>query len=246
MTKLGINIDHVATLRQARRETFPDPLKAALACVQGGCDGITVHLREDRRHIQDEDVRRLKEALSVPFNLEMATSDEIIAIARQVKPSWTCLVPEKREELTTEGGLNLKGQPKRLAETITKLHQAGIRVSLFIEPDAKTMSLAKDVGSDAVELHTGAYARAFLRGGSELKEEMSRIQSSAAEATRLGLIVNAGHGIDYDNVERLMECADFHEFNIGFAIVARAVFVGLETAVREMKKKIARTLCAGS
>jgi pyridoxine 5-phosphate synthase len=245
MTLLGVNIDHVATLRQARGEGFPDPVAAAKAVVEAGADGITAHLREDRRHIQDDDIRRLKKELKAPLNLEMAAAPEIVAIAAGVKPAWVCLVPEKRKELTTEGGLDIQTNSTDLRKNIALLKDAGIRVSLFIEPNETLMGVARDLGADAVELHTGAYARVFRTEKKNLSKEVNRIKAAAEKAAALGLVVNAGHGIDYENVVELAQVHPFHEFNIGFSIVARAVFVGLPQAVKEMKLKM-RDLCAAS
>lgn len=244
-TLLGVNIDHVATLRQARNEGFPDPVLAAHAAVQAGADGITAHLREDRRHIQDDDVRRLKSELSVPFNMEMAATPEIVAIAEKIKPAWVCLVPENRRELTTEGGLDVWAGRLELEEVIKRLQGAGIRVSLFVEPDVQTMEISKEVNADAVELHTGVYARCCRKNRRDIGVELDRIKNAAQKAAELKLLVNAGHGIDYENADALLKVYSFHEFNIGFAIVARALFVGFPQAVQEMKNKM-RNLCAAS
>ena len=245
MTLLGVNIDHVATVRQARREAFPDPVEAALAAVKGGATGITAHLREDRRHIQDGDIERLKLKLTVPLNLEMAPSDEILQIAEQVKPDWACFVPEKRQELTTEGGLNVAGMEDRLSVAVARLHKKGTRVSFFIEPEAIAVESSARCGADAVEFHTGLYARLSRSNPAEARLEIDRIRRAAEAAREKKILVNAGHGIDYDNVAPLAEAFKFHEFNIGFAIVARSLFVGMEQAVREMKERMA-TVCAES
>jgi len=238
MIALGVNIDHIATLRQARKETFPDPVEAAKAAIKGGAGGITAHLREDRRHIQDADIRLLKK-LPVPLNMEMAANDDILRVALNVKPAWACLVPEKRSELTTEGGLDVEGNRSRLARAVRSLHGDGIKVSFFIEPDVRVVRLAGELGADAVELHTGRYARLWdEKAALPLKKEVSRIQASARLGQDWGLLVNAGHGINYDNVATLARVFPFDEFNIGFAIVAHAVFVGMERAVREMKKRM--------
>lgn len=236
MIRLGVNIDHVATLRQARRESFPDPVAAALEAVQGGADGITAHLREDRRHIQDSDIVRLKKELSVPLNMEMALSPDILKVALNVRPAWVCLVPEKRQELTTEGGLNLKFNQASLRKAISRLHEKGISVSLFVSPTLESMQLSHELNADAVELHTGSYAQYW--GTSKLKKIQISIQASARLASELGLTVNAGHGLDYDNVRPLGKLHAFNEYNIGFAIVAHAVSVGLKQAVKTMKKEI--------
>ncbi len=239
MTLLGVNIDHVATLRQARQEGVPDLLEAALAAIAGGAEGITVHLREDRRHIQDEDVRRLKREIAVPLNLEMAAAEDIIRVAETVGPAWACLVPEKRQELTTEGGLDLDRNPAVLAAAVKRLKAAGVRVSLFVEPTGEAARKARELGADAVELHTGTYAGAWKTGRRpRIENELARLGSAAQAAERLGLLVNAGHGISYENVEDLSKIYPFHEYNIGFSIVARAVFVGMKQAVSEMKEKI--------
>lgn len=234
MIRLGVNIDHVATLRQARREGFPEPTQAALEAVAGGADGITAHLREDRRHIQDADIVELKKILSVPLNLEMALAPDILGVALEVKPAWTCLVPERREELTTEGGLDVAANKNKIKETIERLHGAGISVSLFVSADPQTMLVARELGADAVELHTGVFARTV--GKFSVNPELKKIEESARTAASAGLIVNAGHGLTYTNVAALGKLHPFHEYNIGFAIVAHAVSVGLREAVRQMKK----------
>jgi pyridoxine 5-phosphate synthase len=244
MTRLGVNIDHVATVRQARRENFPDPTEAALAAVNGGADGITAHLREDRRHIQDNDILQLKNLLPVPLNMEMAATSELVDIACRVRPVWACLVPEKRTELTTEGGLNVAAMQKPLADAIARLAAAGIKVSLFIEPSADIARLSKKIGASAVEFHTGGYAKAF-ETDSRGKNEIVKITDAALAAKDAGLLVNAGHGLNYENVEPLLRAFSFDEFNIGFAIVARALFVGMESAVSEMKRRIS-VPCAAS
>jgi pyridoxine 5-phosphate synthase len=255
MIKLGINIDHIATVRQARREGFPDPTEAALLAVQAGADGITAHLREDRRHIQDSDIFKLKEKLSVPLNMEMAAVDELIGLAHMVKPAWACLVPEQRHELTTEGGLNVADHIDGLTEKIKRLHGADIKVSLIIEPSLQQVAAAKETGADAIEIHTGIYAKYWKTkplGANNaqgpkmlLDQEIFRIKEAALEAQKIGLLVNAGHGIDYENIETLTEIFEFNEFNIGFAVVARALYVGLHEAVAEMKRKCAK-ICVES
>lgn len=242
MTKLGINIDHVATVRQARKETFPDPVEIAMAAIRAGANGITAHLREDRRHIQDDDIVRLKEKISVPLNMEMAASEKIVDMALRVKPQWACLVPEKREELTTEGGLDLIKNKKHIENTVRILQAQDIKVSLFIDPDLSTVDVAKEVRADAIELHTGTYARLWKKDNTPLKD----ILSAARKARALGLIVNAGHGIDFENVTPLVKGFEFNEFNIGFAIIARSFLVGIENAVQEMKQKIGMNTCAAS
>jgi pyridoxine 5-phosphate synthase len=230
---LGINIDHVATLRQARRGRYPDPVQAALLAEQSGADSITLHLREDRRHIQDRDVIVMREALQTRMNLEMAVTEEMLGIARRVLPQDCCLVPESRQEITTEGGLNVAGQVARMAEACRLLGAAGIRVSLFIDPDAAQVEAAQRVGAPVIELHTGAYAEA---AGAARAREFERLRSAAKRAASLGLTVNAGHGLNYHNVEPIAAIPEIVELNIGHAIVARAVFDGLPKAVRDMKE----------
>jgi pyridoxine 5-phosphate synthase len=229
---LGVNIDHVATLRQARRGRYPDPLLAALLAEQSGADSITLHLREDRRHIQDRDLATLREALQTRMNLEMAVTDEMIAIARGALPQDCCLVPERRAEVTTEGGLDVHGQQSRVAAACAELGAAGIRVSLFIDPDPRQIEAAQRAGAPVIELHTGAYAEA---AGADQAREFERLRAGARIATSLGLVVNAGHGLNYHNVQPVAAIPEIVELNIGHAIVARAVFDGLRTAVREMK-----------
>lgn len=234
MIRLGVNIDHVATLRQARREGFPEPVAAALEAVAGGADGITAHLREDRRHIQDSDILELKKSLPVPLNMEMALASDILRVALQVKPAWVCLVPERREELTTEGGLDVAFHQKKIKNAVEKLHGAGIKVSFFVSPAREAVLLSRELGADAVELHTGVFARAW--GKLSVNPEIKAIENAAREAAAAGLVVNAGHGLTYANVGALAKLHPFHEYNIGFAIVAHAVSVGLREAVRQMKK----------
>jgi pyridoxine 5-phosphate synthase len=229
---LGVNIDHVATLRQARRGRYPDPLQAALLAEQSGADSITLHLREDRRHIQERDVAVLREALQTRMNLEMAVTDEMIRIAQRLAPHDCCLVPESRQEITTEGGLDVAGQAARVGDACRALGAAGIRVSLFIDPDAAQIEASQRAGAPVIELHTGAYAEA--RGGARARE-FERLRAAAALAANLGLTVNAGHGLDYHNVEPIAAIGELVELNIGHAIVSRAVFDGLARAVRDMK-----------
>lgn len=233
MPELGVNIDHVATLRQARRTYEPDPVWAAVAAELGGADGITIHLREDRRHIQDRDLRLLRETVQVKLNLELACVDEMVAIACQVKPDQVTLVPERREEITTEGGLAVVGQEDRVGRAVARLREAGIAVSLFLDPDAQQIEAGARLGAEAVELHTGQYALA--RRGAEQKRQLETLERAAAVVRRLGLALHAGHGLNYHNVVPVAEIDAMHELNIGHAIIARAVFVGLEHAVREMK-----------
>lgn len=235
--KLGVNVDHVATLRQARHEQVPDPVAAAVEAIKGGADGITAHLREDRRHIQDKDMIRLKNEIEAPLNMEMAAVEEIIQTALKVRPSWVCLVPEKRTELTTEGGLLIGSNRGHVYETIKRMHDVGIRVSLFIEPDKRVIELSKEIGADAVELHTGVYGNLW---GTGQAKELERIKEAALHGQTCGIIVNAGHGITYDNVSKLTQAFEFNELNIGFSIMARAMFVGIKQAVSEMKNKMKR------
>jgi pyridoxine 5-phosphate synthase len=229
---LGVNIDHVATLRQARRGRYPDPLQAALLAEQSGADSITLHLREDRRHIQDRDLSVLREALQTRMNLEMAVTEEMIGIACRVLPQDCCLVPESREEITTEGGLDVAGQAARVADACAALGSAGIRVSLFIDPDPVQIAAAKQVGAPVIELHTGAYGDAT---GAARAREFERLRAGAKIAASLGLTVNAGHGLNYHNVAAVAAIPEVVELNIGHAIVARALFTGLAAAVRDMK-----------
>ncbi len=235
--KLGVNVDHVATLRQARGTTYPAPLEAARLCEKAGADGITIHLREDRRHIQDADVREFRRALKVPLNLEMANSPEIVEIAVAVKPAEVCLVPERRQELTTEGGLDAAGQFDALKPSIAKLKAAGIVVSLFIEPSVRQLDAAVALGAPVVELHTGKYCD--LAGAAQA-DELRRLAEAAEYGHRLGLRINAGHGLNYDNLPAFRQAVPHLEvLNIGHSIVARAVLVGMEQAVREMKDLLA-------
>ena len=237
MPHLGVNIDHVATLRQARRGESPDVVAAARAARAGGADSLTVHLREDRRHIQDKDVSLLRKEKGLRLNLEMAATEEMVRIARVIRPDSVCLVPEKRQELTTEGGLNVERELSRLREIVRKIKGKGIVVSLFIDPDPAQLQAAKDAGADWVELHTGAYAGA---AGAARGAELAKIEKAGALALGLGLGLNAGHGLDYDNVGPVARLPRMQELNIGFSIIARALFVGLETAVREMKSLVDR------
>jgi pyridoxine 5-phosphate synthase len=232
---LGVNIDHVATLRQARRGHHPSVVQAALVAEQAGADAITIHLREDRRHIQDEDVRLLAATLGGRMNLELAVTDEMLAIAEEIGPSDVCLVPERREELTTEGGLDVAASPDRMAAACKRLAEAGIRVSLFIDPDPAQLEQAVEAGAPVVELHTGAYAEARGRAAAA---ELARLRQAVEVGRRLGLVVNAGHGLDYHNIRAVAAIEGIEEFNIGHSIVSRAVFTGLDAAVREMRRLI--------
>jgi pyridoxine 5-phosphate synthase len=233
---LGINIDHVATLRQARRGRDPEPVQAALAAEMAGADGITLHLREDRRHIQDHDVRTLRGLLKTRMNLEMAVTDEMVRIAGEVRPADCCFVPERRQEVTTEGGLDVAGQESRMKEATATLLGQGIRVALFIDPQPRQVEAAARIGAPAIELHTGAYAEAR---GAARATELERLVRSARIGAGLGLEVHAGHGLDYHNVVPVAAIREVVELNIGHAIIARAVFDGLGTAVREMKALLA-------
>jgi len=230
--ELGINIDHVATVRQARRAPYPDPVHAALLAEQAGADNITLHLREDRRHIQDRDVHALRPLLQTRMNLEMGMTPEMLEIAVGVRPQDCCLVPEKRQEITTEGGLEVAGDLERVTAAVKKLSAAGIRVALFIAPDLAQIEAAKRSGAPVIELHTGTYAEAT---GSAQARELERLSTAAKRAASLGLEVHAGHGLTYNNVTPVAGIAEIVELNIGHCIVARAIFVGLEKAVRDMK-----------
>lgn len=240
MILLGVNIDHVATVRQARKTVEPDPVTAAALAELGGADGITVHLRQDRRHIQDRDVRLLRETLRSTLNLEMAVGEDILAFALDIRPDYVCLVPEHRQELTTEGGLLVRADDQALRSTIDTLRQHGISVSLFIEPDPATVRLAKTLGADAVELHTGTWANTWLasrgidRDGAVAKQ-LQRLEAAADAAAEVGIRLHAGHGITYRNVGDLLHLPQLKELNIGHCIISKAVMVGMERAVREMK-----------
>ncbi len=230
---LGVNIDHVATLRQVRGTRYPDPLYAALLAEQSGADSITLHLREDRRHIQDRDVHIMRDALQTRMNLEMACTEAMVTLAETVKPQDVCLVPEKRAELTTEGGLDVVSNYAAIQSATQRLSAAGVRVSLFIDPEPKQLDAAAKLGAPVVELHTGAYAEAH---DAAQTRELARLQQAARHAAELGLIVNAGHGLHYHNVKAIASIVEIVELNIGHAIIARAVFDGLANAVREMKR----------
>jgi pyridoxine 5-phosphate synthase len=231
---LGVNIDHVATLRNARGTSYPDPVLAAALAEQAGADGITVHLREDRRHITDRDVEILRQTLQTRMNLEMAVTDEMLDIACRVKPHFVCLVPEKRTEVTTEGGLDVAGQPEKVAAAIARLAAVGTQVSLFIDADRRQIDAAVAAGAPYIEIHTGRYADATTTA--EQLEELARIQDAARYAHGLGLRVNAGHGLHYHNVKPIAAIPEMEELNIGHAIIGRAVFEGLPAAVAEMKR----------
>ncbi len=231
--RLGVNIDHIATLRQARGTRYPDPILAASMAELSGADGITIHPREDRRHIQEHDVWRLRDSLQIPMNLEMAVTAPMIDLALKVRPPFCCLVPEKREELTTEGGLDVAGQESRIAEACEVLGKAGISVSLFIDPEAEQIEAARRCGAPAIELHTGRYAEASTR---QVASELQVISTAVALGRRLGLTVNAGHGLHYHNVQAIAAIPGIHELNIGHSIVARAVFTGFAQAVSDMRR----------
>lgn len=232
---LGVNIDHVATVRQARKgPRYPDPVQAAMEAEQAGAAGITVHLREDRRHIQERDITLLKAVLQTRMNLEMAATDKMVAYAEQLQPEHCCLVPEKREEVTTEGGLDIVSQRSKIQEVCERLAAIGIEVSLFIDPDVAQIDAAKACGAPAIELHTGCYANTADDKNRQI--ELQRLQYAAEYAAGLGLIVNAGHGLDYHNVTAIAAISVINELNIGYAIIARALFTGLQTAVRDMKE----------
>jgi len=236
MAKLEVNVDHVATLRQARLIDEPDPVQAAVLAELAGCDGIIVHLREDRRHIQDRDLRLLRQTVKTRLNLEMAVTEEMLAIAAEVKPDLVTLVPEKRQELTTEGGLDVAGQQEALRAYIQRLKSAGLEVSLFVDPDPRQIRAAKEVGAQWVELHTGIYAEAASEG--EAARLFDDLLDAARHARSLGLRVKCGHGLNYRNIKLFRGRQEFEEFSIGHSIISRAVLVGLDRAVREMLELI--------
>ncbi|MBG3129007.1 pyridoxine 5'-phosphate synthase [Proteus sp. CD3] len=231
---LGVNIDHIATLRNARGTTYPDPVQAAFVAEQAGADGITIHLREDRRHITDRDLMLISQTVQTRLNLEMAVTEEMIEIACQTQPDFCCLVPEKRQEVTTEGGLDVVGNEAKVADAIKRLSLAGIKVSLFIDPDHEQINAADRVGAPFIEIHTGAYADAEDEMAQE--KEFVRIRDAVTYAASKGLKVNAGHGLHYHNVQRIAALPELYELNIGHAIIGRAVFSGLAPAVEEMKR----------
>ena len=236
MAKLGVNIDHIAALRQARKGFEPDLLAGARIAEEAGADGITVHLREDRRHIQDHDVFQLKKKIRTKLNLEMAVSEEIVRIALKVKPHSVCMVPEKRQELTTEGGLDVCSQKKRISGVIKRFREKKVIVSLFIDPELRQVRAAKEVGADCIELHSGAYANA--RTKQEKNRELRTLRKAGKLAGNLGLVLNAGHGLNCGNVVSVARIPSMHELNIGHSIISRAVMVGLKSAVREMKRLV--------
>ena len=237
MIRLGVNVDHVATVRQARRAEVPDPVAAALLAEKAGADGITVHLREDRRHIQERDVERLREQAATKINLEMAVTPAMVAYAEKIRPHDACFVPEKREELTTEGGLDVVAHKIKVKDAVKKLQDRGIQVSLFIDPAQTQIETAKEVGADAIEIHTGAYCNVAMAAR---QRELAAIADAAALARRLGLEVHAGHGLDYGNVLPIAKIPEIVELNIGHSIIARAVIVGISQAVTEMKELLNR------
>lgn len=238
MIRLGVNVDHVATIRQARRVDVPDPVEAALLAEKAGADGITVHLREDRRHIQERDVEMMRQRLGTKLNLEMAVTPAMVAFAEKLRPDDACFVPEKREELTTEGGLDVVGNKQKIVEAVRRLQERGIRVSLFIDPERSQIEASKAVGAHAVEIHTGTYCNALA---TERERERDAIVAAAALAHGLGLEVHGGHGLNYNNVTSIATIPEIVELNIGHSIIARAVIVGIEQAVREMKQILAKT-----
>jgi len=235
MTTLGVNIDHIANVRQARRTVEPDPVQFAFLAELGGADSITVHLREDRRHIQDRDVFLLKETIKTKLNLEMAATEEMLGIAKKLLPDYVTIVPEKRQEVTTEGGLDVKSNARYLKNFVESLKDSNIEVSAFIDPFSEQIICSREIGFDFIELHTGKYAE--LTGQNQYRE-LQRIIESSHEANDLGLVVNAGHGLNYNNVKKIASINNMNELNIGHSIVARALAVGLETSVREMKSLI--------
>jgi pyridoxine 5-phosphate synthase len=236
--RLGVNVDHVATVRQARKVEAPDPVEAALLAEKAGADGITVHLREDRRHIQERDVELMRQRLATKLNLEMAVTPAMVTLAEKLRPNDACFVPEKREELTTEGGLDVVANKQKILEAVKRLQDRGIHVSLFIDPQKNQLETAKAVGAYAVEIHTGAYCNA---AGAEREKERDAVAAAAALAHSLGLEVHGGHGLNYDNVLSIVTIPEIVEFNIGHSIIARTVIVGIEQAVREMKQVLAKS-----
>jgi pyridoxine 5-phosphate synthase len=237
LIRLGVNVDHVATVRQARRVDVPDPVEAALLAETAGADGITVHLREDRRHIQERDVRILRQRLQTKLNLEMAVTPAMLAFAENVRPDDACFVPEKREELTTEGGLDVLSHRQKIREATQRLQEVGVRVSLFVDPETAQIEASRDSGAHAVEIHTGAYCNAL---GVEREKQLEAILEASKLAQSLGLEVHGGHGLNYDNVPAIAQIPEMTELNIGHSIIARAIIVGIEQAVREMKDLLSK------
>lgn len=238
MAELGVNIDHVATVREARKTNEPDPVWAATLVELGGADGIVIHLREDRRHIQERDLRLLMETVAVPINLELACVDEVLAIAVDARPREAMLVPERREEVTTEGGLDVVGRREKVARAVGRLKEAGIGVSLFLDPDPTQIETGIAIGADTIELHTGAYANATLAHG-DGEKELEALKNASRQICQAGLTLHAGHGLTYRNVKRIAAIDDMEMLNIGHTIIARSIMVGLEQAVRDMKRLIA-------
>lgn len=234
--KLGVNVDHVATVREARKTTEPSPVEAALAAEKGGCDSIVVHLREDRRHINEKDVVEIKKRISTRLNLEMSIADEIVEIAQRIQPAQATLVPEKRQEITTEGGLDIASLKDKIKKVVRVLKEKGIILNLFIAPDEEQVKASKEVGADAIELHTGIYVNADA--DEKQKKELEKIKSCTRLGRELGLIVNAGHGLTYENVSSIAAIKGIEELNIGHSIVSKSIFVGMEEAVRKMKALI--------
>ncbi len=237
--RLGVNIDHVATIRNARAGSHPDPLRAAEIAVRAGADGITAHLREDRRHISDRDIERLSREIPLPLNLEMAATVEMAAVALRHRPHAACIVPERREERTTEGGLDVAGGRATIAPIVAALRDAGIRVSLFIEPERRQLLAAKEVGAPVVELHTGTYCEAWLAGPDAFERERRRLETAAREGAALGLEIHAGHGLSYETVGPVARFSEVAELNIGHFLVGEAIFVGLEESIRAMRRLMA-------
>ncbi|MBN1526368.1 MAG: pyridoxine 5'-phosphate synthase [Candidatus Omnitrophica bacterium] len=234
MPKLGVNIDHIATVRQARKGKEPDPVEAARICEEAGCDSIVCHLREDRRHIQDDDVRRLRKSLGTRLNLEMSIASAIVEFACRIRPDQATLVPERRQELTTEGGLDVARGEKRIRAVVGRLAESGIETSLFIDPEKLQIDASKRVGAGIIELHTGEYANA--KPGPARNKQLAKLKRATSYARSLGLEVNAGHGLDYVNVRPVAAIEDMNELNIGYSIISKALFSGLDAAVREMKE----------
>lgn len=237
--RLGVNIDHVATIRNARGGAHPDPMRAAEIAAAAGADGITIHLREDRRHIRDEDLEAVRRASHLPINLEMAATEEMLDIAIRFSPHAACLVPERREERTTEGGLNVAGLHNQIAPIVSRLNTSGARVSLFIEPDPVQIAVAEVLKAPVVELHTGRYAELWIEGGAEAAApELERLKLAAAEARRRGIEPHAGHGLTFDNVGPVAAIPELAELNIGHFLIGEAIFIGLDAAIREMRQRM--------
>lgn len=246
--RLGVNIDHVATIRNARGGDHPDPVRSAEIAVRAGADGITAHLREDRRHISDSDIERLSREIPLPLNLEMAATEEMLSIALRHIPHAVCVVPERREERTTEGGLDVAGGQSQIAPIVAALTEAGVRASLFIEPDQHQFEAAAEIGAPVVELHTGRYCEAFLTGVESFETELKRIEDAAIAGAAIGLEIHAGHGLSYDTVEPIARISTIAELNIGHFLIGEAIFVGLDEAIRSMRQRMdrARTITGGT